>query len=71
MYFERYNIFNGYPKAKTTTTILRDIYAEQFIDGVKFSSHNPIMIVPFVVKNGFTIADENVIEMVLCSTLHD
>ncbi|KIP11784.1 hypothetical protein PHLGIDRAFT_83108 [Phlebiopsis gigantea 11061_1 CR5-6] len=59
---ERYNIFEGCPKAKTCTLILRG-GAEQFIEEVERSLHDAIMVVKRAVKNGDVVAGGGAIEM--------
>lgn len=52
---ERYNLFEGCPKAKTCTLILRG-GAEQFIAEVERSLHDAIMIVKRAIKNNEIVA---------------
>lgn len=65
---ERYNIFEGCPKAKTCTLILRG-GAEQFIEEVERSLHDALMVVKRAIKNGEVVAGGGAIE-VLYSKLH-
>ncbi|TFY83513.1 hypothetical protein EWM64_g493 [Hericium alpestre] len=59
---ERYNVFEGCPRAKTCTLILRG-GAEQFIEEVERSLHDAIMVVKRAVKNGEVVAGGGAIEM--------
>jgi T-complex protein 1 subunit eta len=59
---ERYNIFEGCPKAKTCTLLLRG-GAEQFIEEVERSLHDAIMVVKRAVKNGDVVAGGGAIEV--------
>ncbi|EJD52192.1 hypothetical protein AURDEDRAFT_111623 [Auricularia subglabra TFB-10046 SS5] len=59
---ERYNIFEGCPKAKTCTLLLRG-GAEQFIEEVERSLHDAIMIVKRALKNSEVVAGGGAIEM--------
>lgn len=52
---ERYNLFEGTPRAKTCTLILRG-GAEQFIAEVERSLHDAIMIVKRAIKNNYIVA---------------
>lgn len=52
---ERFNIFEGCPKARTCTLILRG-GAEQFIAEVERSLHDAIMIVRRAIKNQTVVA---------------
>lgn len=66
---ERYNLFEGCPKAKTCTLVLRG-GAEQFIEEVERSLHDAIMVVKRAVRNGDVVAGGGAIEVcgliVLC-----
>ena len=59
---ERYNIFEGCPKAKTCTLILRG-GAEQFIEEVERSLHDALMVVKRAVRNGEVVAGGGAIEV--------
>jgi len=61
---ERYNIFEGCPKAKTCTLLLRG-GAEQFIEEVERSLHDALMVVKRAVRNGEIVAGGGAIEMEL------
>ncbi|KAF9056018.1 chaperonin Cpn60/TCP-1 family [Panaeolus papilionaceus] len=61
---ERYNIFEGCPKAKTCTLLLRG-GAEQFIAEVERSLHDALMVVKRAVRNGEVVAGGGAIEMEL------
>lgn len=52
---ERFNFFEGCPKAKTCTLLLRG-GAEQFIAEVERSLHDAIMIVKKAIKNDLIVA---------------
>lgn len=52
---ERFNLFQGCPKAKTCTLILRG-GAEQFIAEVERSLHDAIMIVRRAIKSKSVVA---------------
>ena len=52
---ERFNFFEGCPKAKTCTLVLRG-GAEQFIAEVERSLHDAIMIVKRAIKNNSIVA---------------
>ena len=66
---ERFNFFEGCPKAKTCTLVLRG-GAEQFIAEVERSLHDAIMIVKRAIKNQSIVAGGGAIEMELSATLH-
>ena len=59
---ERYNIFEGCPKAKTCTLLLRG-GAEQFIEEVERSLHDAIMVVKRAVRNGEVVAGGGAMEV--------
>jgi len=59
---ERYNLFEGCPKAKTCTLVLRG-GAEQFIEEVERSLHDAIMVVKRAVRNGDVVAGGGAIEV--------
>lgn len=61
---DRYNIFEGCPKAKTCTLILRG-GAEQFIAEVERSLHDAIMIVKRAIKNNLVVAGGGATEVCL------
>ena len=61
---ERYNIFEGCPKAKTCTMILRG-GAEQFLEETERSLHDAIMIVRRACKSDSVVAGGGAIEMEL------
>ncbi|KZV74112.1 hypothetical protein PENSPDRAFT_682287 [Peniophora sp. CONT] len=63
---ERYNVFEGCPKAKTCTLLLRG-GADQFIEEVERSLHDAIMVVKRAVKSGEVVAGGGAIEMELSS----
>lgn len=67
---ERFNVFNGCPKAKTCTLILRG-GAEQFIAEVERSLHDAIMIVKRAVKNNSIVAGGGACEMEISKYLRD
>ncbi|XP_076843641.1 T-complex protein 1 subunit eta [Brachyhypopomus gauderio] len=67
---ERYNVFNGCPKAKTCTIILRG-GAEQFMEETERSLHDAIMIVRRAIKNDSIVAGGGAIEMELSKYLRD
>jgi len=67
---ERYNFFNGCPKAKTCTILLRG-GAEQFIEETQRSLHDAIMIVRRAIKNDSVVAGGGAIEMALSKYLRD
>ncbi|KAL1915875.1 uncharacterized protein VTP21DRAFT_6263 [Calcarisporiella thermophila] len=67
---ERYNIFEGCPKAKTCTLLLRG-GAEQFIAEVERSLHDAIMIVRRAIKNNLVVAGGGATEMELSRYLRD
>lgn len=66
---ERYNFFEGCPKAKTCTLVLRG-GAEQFIAEVERSLHDAIMIVKRAVKNNDIVAGGGACEMEISTHLH-
>lgn len=59
---ERFNIFEGCPKAKTVTMILRG-GAQQFIAEVERSLHDAVMIVKRAIKNNSVVAGGGATEM--------
>jgi T-complex protein 1 subunit eta len=59
---ERFNMFEGCPKARTCTLILRG-GAEQFIAEVERSLHDAIMIVKRAIKNSAVVAGGGAIEV--------
>ncbi|QPG73556.1 T-complex protein 1 subunit eta [Brettanomyces nanus] len=67
---ERYNLFEGCPKAKTCTFILRG-GAEQVIAEVDRSLHDAIMIVKRAIQNNYIVAGGGAIEMELSKYLRD
>ncbi|KDN37203.1 putative CCT7-component of chaperonin-containing T-complex [Tilletiaria anomala UBC 951] len=67
---ERFNLFEGCPKAKTCTLILRG-GAEQFIAEVERSLHDAIMIVKRAIKNSSVVAGGGAIEMELSKYLRE
>lgn len=67
---DRFNLFNGCPKAKTCTIIMRG-GAEQFIEETERSLHDAIMIVRRAIKNDSVVAGGGAIEMELSKYLRD
>lgn len=67
---ERFNIFNGVPKSKSCTIILRG-GAEQFMEETERSLHDAIMIVRRAMKNDSVVAGGGAIEMELSKYLRD
>ncbi|QSL66825.1 hypothetical protein MERGE_001212 [Pneumocystis wakefieldiae] len=67
---ERFNIFEGCPKAKTCTIILRG-GAEQFIAEVERSLHDAIMIVKRTIKNNSIVAGGGACEMEISKYLRE
>ncbi|KAJ3396291.1 T-complex protein 1 subunit eta [Lobulomyces angularis] len=67
---ERFNIFEGCPKAKTCTLVLRG-GAEQFIAEVERSLHDAIMIVRRAIKNKSVVAGGGATEMEISKYLRD
>jgi len=67
---ERYNIFEGCPKSKTCTMILRG-GAEQFLEETQRSLHDAIMIVRRACKSDQVVAGGGAIEMELSKYLRD
>lgn len=65
---ERFNLFEGCPKAKTCTLVLRG-GAEQFIAEVERSLHDAIMIVRRAIKNNLVVAGGGATEMELSKYL--
>ena len=61
---ERFNFFEGCPKAKTCTLVLRG-GAEQFIAEVERSLHDAIMIVKRAIKNRNIVAGGGACEVCL------
>ena len=59
---ERYNIFEGCPKAKTCTLLLRG-GAEQFMEEVERSLHDAIMVVKRTIKSGEVVAGGGAVEV--------
>lgn len=66
---ERFNFFEGCPKAKTCTLVLRG-GAEQFIAEVERSLHDAIMIVKRAIKNQTIVAGGGACEMEISAYLH-
>ncbi|KAI9834452.1 MAG: T-complex protein 1 subunit eta [Phylliscum demangeonii] len=66
---ERFNFFEGCPKAKTCTLVLRG-GAEQFIAEVERSLHDAIMIVKRAIKNSNIVAGGGACEMEISCFLH-
>ncbi|EDO18131.1 hypothetical protein Kpol_1031p35 [Vanderwaltozyma polyspora DSM 70294] len=66
----RYNLFQGCPKAKTCTLLLRG-GAEQVIAEVERSIHDAIMIVKRALQNKFVVAGGGAIEMEVSKYLRD
>lgn len=62
---DRFNIFQGCPKAKTCTLVLRG-GAEQFIAEVERSLHDAIMIVRRAIKNKSVVAGGGATEVSFC-----
>lgn len=67
---ERYNLFQGCPKAKTCTLLLRG-GAEQVIAEVERSLHDAIMIVKRALQNKSIVAGGGAIEMEISKHLRD
>jgi len=67
---ERYNIFEGCPKAKTSTMLLRG-GAEQFIAEIERSLHDAIMIVKRAIKNNNVVAGGGATEMEVSKYLRE
>jgi T-complex protein 1 subunit eta len=67
---DRFNLFEGCPKAKTVTMILRG-GAQQFIAEVERSLHDAIMIVKRAIKNNNVVAGGGAIEMELSKYLRE
>ncbi|KAG0680914.1 T-complex protein 1 subunit eta [Pichia californica] len=67
---ERFNIFNGCPKSKTCTLILRG-GSIKIIDEIERSLHDAIMIVKRALKNKQIVAGGGAIEMELSKYLRD
>ncbi|GAA5908078.1 hypothetical protein JCM6882_000220 [Rhodosporidiobolus microsporus] len=65
---ERYNLFEGCPKAKTCTLVLRG-GAEQFISEVERSLNDAVQVVRRAVKNGTVVAGGGATEMEISSHL--
>ncbi|GAA5974010.1 hypothetical protein JCM21900_006857 [Sporobolomyces salmonicolor] len=65
---ERYNIFEGCPKARTCTMVLRG-GAEQFISEVERSLNDAVQVVRRAVKNGTVVAGGGAMEMELSAYL--
>ncbi|KAK0892685.1 T-complex protein 1 subunit eta [Friedmanniomyces endolithicus] len=66
---ERLNFFEGCPKAKTCTLVLRG-GAEQFIAEVERSLHDAIMVVKRAIKNTTIVAGGGACEMEVSAYLH-
>lgn len=66
---ERYNFFEGCPKAKTCTLVLRG-GADQFIAEVHRSLHDAIMIVKRAIRNNTIVAGGGACEMEVSAYLH-
>jgi T-complex protein 1 subunit eta len=66
---ERYNFFEGCPRSKTCTLLLRG-GAEQFIAEVERSLHDAIMIVKRAIKNRSIVAGGGACEMEVSAFLH-
>lgn len=67
---ERYNLFQGCPKAKTCTLLLRG-GADQVIAEVERSLHDAIMIVKRALQNKLIVAGGGAVEMELSRYLRD
>lgn len=67
---ERFNIFEGCPKAKTVTLILRG-GAQQFIAEVERSLHDAIMVVKRAIKNNSIVAGGGATEMEVSKHLRE
>ncbi|KAK4700680.1 T-complex protein 1 subunit eta, partial [Phenoliferia sp. Uapishka_3] len=67
---ERFNLFEGAPKAMTCTLLLRG-GAEQFISEVERSLHDAIMIVKRAIKNNQVVAGGGATEMEISKFLRD
>ncbi|BGP54642.1 T-complex protein 1 subunit eta [Rhodotorula sphaerocarpa] len=65
---ERYNLFEGCPKARTCTLVLRG-GAEQFISEVERSLNDAVQVVRRAVKNGTVVAGGGAMEMELSAYL--
>ncbi|GAA5955408.1 hypothetical protein JCM3765_006768 [Sporobolomyces pararoseus] len=65
---ERFNLFEGCPKAKTCTMVLRG-GADQFISEVERSLNDAVQVVRRAVKNGTVVAGGGAMEMELSSYL--
>ncbi|GAA5937366.1 chaperonin-containing T-complex subunit CCT7 [Sporobolomyces koalae] len=65
---ERYNLFEGCPKAQTCTMVLRG-GADQFISEVERSLNDAVQVVRRAVKNGTIVAGGGAMEMELSSYL--
>ncbi|GAA6050035.1 hypothetical protein JCM3770_001926 [Rhodotorula araucariae] len=65
---ERYNLFEGCPKAQTCTLVLRG-GAEQFISEVERSLNDAVQVVRRAVKNGTVVAGGGATEMELSAYL--
>ncbi|KAF2717828.1 hypothetical protein K431DRAFT_315402 [Polychaeton citri CBS 116435] len=66
---ERFNFFEGCPKAKTCTLVLRG-GAEQFIAEVERSLHDAIMIVRRAIKHTSIVAGGGACEMEVSAYMH-
>lgn len=67
---ERFNFFEGCPKAKTCTLVLRG-GGEQFIAEVERSLHDAIMIVKRAIQNQTIVAGGGACEMEVSAYLHN
>ncbi|GAA5848776.1 hypothetical protein JCM9279_002942 [Rhodotorula babjevae] len=65
---ERYNLFEGCPKARTCTLVLRG-GAEQFISEVERSLNDAVQVVRRAVKNGTVVAGGGATEMEISAYL--
>merc|ERR1712061_778895 len=67
---ERFNLFQGCPKGKSCTIILRG-GSEQFMEETERSLHDAIMIVRRAIKNDAVVAGGGAIEMEISKYLRD
>ncbi|GAA5870587.1 hypothetical protein JCM8547_002054 [Rhodosporidiobolus lusitaniae] len=67
---ERYNLFEGCPKAKTCTLVLRG-GADQFISEVERSLNDAVQVVRRAVKNGTVVAGGGATEMEISAYLRN
>ena len=65
---ERFNLFEGCPKAKTCTMVLRG-GADQFISEVERSLNDAVQVVRRAVKNGTVVAGGGAMEVNLLLSL--